>query len=71
MSRVKRKWCRDCDKHVAAVHQGGPRFGLLHLALTILTAGAWLIVFGLYWLIVNVLTFWGRKWVCPNCGRRI
>ncbi len=70
MARIKRRWCKDCDRYVGATWQGGMSFGLLSLALSIATAGLYLLA----WLVVRFLScFLPRNigWVCPNCGRRV
>jgi DNA-directed RNA polymerase subunit RPC12/RpoP len=74
MARLRRKWCGECGRTVAAARTGGGlSFGLVDLALALLTLGLWLLL----WLAVAfVAGFLGlldprSKWVCPHCGSRV
>jgi hypothetical protein len=58
----KRKYCKDCEQKVLAVRPGTNH--VLHLLLTICTAGLWLII----WVLVSAKI---GGWKCPICGRSV
>ena len=55
-------YCLYCQRRVA-VSRPGPNH-LMHLILTVLTAGAWLFV----WLAVVI--FRNKGWRCTQCGQK-
>ena len=59
--QTAQRLCRTCDKLVLAQRQTPNH--VLHLLLTLITAGLWLIV----WLFLSIK---GSPWRCPNCGSR-
>lgn len=52
-------WCNACNRQVVAVRKSPSH--LLHLLLTIITAGVW----GIVWLLAIVTA---GKWTCSLCG---
>ena len=56
------RFCEQCNKKVLALRPGTSR--LRHLTLTVLTLGAWSVV----WLID---TFRRSGWRCSRCDRRV
>lgn len=56
------KWCRSCKKQVLVRRPGTNH--LLHLILSVVTAGVWVII----WLL-SCVRFGG--WRCSQCGRKI
>lgn len=56
-----RRYCPDCDTYVLA-RRRAPNH-VLHLLITICTAGAWAFV----WLLVSLPT---GRFRCPNCGQK-
>jgi len=57
------KYCGHCEANVMA--QGTKPNHLLHLVLSILTAGFWLIV----WVLVSVGKIGGYR--CTKCGNKV
>jgi hypothetical protein len=57
-----RKFCKECNKFVFAERPGVNH--ILHLILTLLTFGIWLIV----WIGVSVKI---GGWKCPICGSKV
>ena len=58
---VCRKYCKECDQNIMAERKGTNH--VLHLILSLITAGGWLII----WLLASI-KFGG--WWCPQCGGR-
>lgn len=56
------RFCRECQKRVLA-QRPGTNHGL-HLVLTIVTGGAWLLI----WILVAVKI---GGWRCAFCGSRV
>lgn len=56
--RVSRRFCDSCDDYVRA--EARPVSHLLHLVLSIVTAG--------FWIIIWVLLVLGPDWHCSQCG---
>ncbi len=56
------KMCRTCNKHTVA-HRPGTNH-ILHLLLTVLTAGLWLVIW-----ILSAIKIGG--WRCSQCGRAV
>jgi hypothetical protein len=52
-------YCKDCEKRIRAERKGTNH--ILHLILTIFTAGLWLIIW-----VGSAIKFGG--WSCPSCG---
>ena len=61
MAKVAKRYCGDCDSYVRSTTETPNNF--MHLILTILTAGIWLVV----WL---VKTLDGKDWRCDDCGSK-
>lgn len=59
---VKRKWCRTCGAYRRFEKEKANH--ILHLLLTIVTGGLWLIV----WIMASC--FGGSNWSCSVCGGR-
>lgn len=57
------KYCRNCNKNVMA--QKNTPNHILHLLLTIVTAGVWSIV----WLIITLSSAGGYR--CTQCGHHV
>ncbi len=57
----KSSYCKDCDKKVLKKRKGTNH--LLHLILSFLTAGIWIIVW-----ILTAIKFGG--WYCSICGSK-
>jgi hypothetical protein len=55
------KYCSDCKADVLAQRKGVNH--ILHLLLTIVTGGLWIII----WLVVMLASFGG--WRCSKCGK--
>lgn len=55
----RRAFCKDCEERVRCERKGTSH--ILHLILTVMTAGLWLIVW-----IGSAIKFGG--WECPRCG---
>jgi len=55
--------CPDCNEGVLAQRSGVNH--ILHLLLTIVTGGLWLIV----WILISIFHFGG--WRCSKCGKEI
>lgn len=53
-------YCKDCEKRIRAERKGTKH--ILHLILTIFTAGLWLIIW-----IGSSIKFGG--WSCPSCAK--
>jgi len=56
------KYCKACQENVLAVKKEPNH--ILHLILTILTSGMWLIV----WLLVSIFQ---DSWRCSKCKKRL
>lgn len=56
------KMCRTCGKHTVVQRPGANH--VLHLLLTILTAGLWLVIW-----VLSAVRIGG--WRCSQCGRRV
>ena len=54
-------YCRQCDAPVMITARTPNH--LLHLALSVVTGGTWLIVWG--WLLIS-----GKTWRCSVCGAK-
>ncbi len=62
------KQCKKCSKktvHNRTINKTGLIMFLVHLVLTVLTAGVWLVVVVL-WLLLNKKI---GGWLCAECGR--
>lgn len=57
------KYCRTCQREVLA--QKNTPNHILHLLLTLVTAGIW----GIVWLIIVLTNVGGYR--CTNCGNRV
>ena len=57
------KFCGHCQRQVMA--QGSTPNHLLHLFLSIITAGLWIIM----WIIISIGSTGG--WRCTQCGGRV
>ena len=55
-------WCKTCGRQVMIRRKGTNH--ILHLLLTIFTAGLWIIV----WILVSIKI---GGWRCTSCGRRV
>lgn len=55
------RYCNDCDKQVVAFKRTPNH--ILHLLLSIVTAGVWVIV----WIILSLKSS-GESWRCSVCG---
>jgi hypothetical protein len=53
-------FCRNCNAQVMVTKPGVNH--LLHLILTILTAGLWLLIW------IPLMLFGGGSWRCAKCG---
>lgn len=60
--KITQKHCKTCEKKVLA-KKNGPNH-ILHLILSIFTAGIWLVI----WLAVSLLQ---EPWRCSQCGQRL
>jgi hypothetical protein len=56
----KKAYCKDCEDNVKAESRGANH--LLHLILTFVTFGFWIVV----WIIAAA----SRNWTCAECGGR-
>ena len=56
------KHCKSCQKQVLATKKGPNH--ILHLILTLVTVGAWVIV----WILVSLFQ---DPWRCSQCGQRL
>ena len=67
LERVDR--CKACDKNTLHYRNTKEMSWIMHLVLTIFTAGAWLIVW-FFLMIWHVLTkpLGGGGWTCSECG---
>ncbi len=69
------KFCKNCDKQTLHLRNGKEIKWVMHLVLTILTAGLWLIPFLImfFWRMLTAPipgTGGGNKgWVCSGCGK--
>ena len=61
---MTRKWCEDCGRHVKAEKQDVNH--VLHLLMTLLTCGLWVVVWGLV-----ILADVTGGWRCHQCGRGV
>lgn len=60
MVRIASRYCRKCQRQTAAIRSGANH--VLHLLLTVFTAGLWLPV----WILSSL----GGSWRCQTCGSR-
>lgn len=61
MPKISPRFCKSCNKQVAAVQSNTPNH-LLHAVITLFLCGTWLPV----WIFVSML----QDWRCPNCGKK-
>ena len=62
MSEQISKYCKNCDTNVLAIRQSPNH--ILHLLLSIVTCGWWLIV----WFLVSIKM---GGWQCSRCGSKV
>ena len=55
----KREYCHDCKRYVLAQRKGTNH--VLHLLLSVITVGLWVII----WILLCIPI---DGWYCPNCG---
>jgi hypothetical protein len=60
MQRTKPGYCEFCESRVRLERSGSVNH-VLHLILTFLTAGLWLVV----WV---AAILWPKRWACSVCG---
>lgn len=63
--------CKNCGHDTLHRKNAKKMSWLMHLFLTVITAGLWLIVWGILflWHIINKsLTSLGNSWTCSKCG---
>ena len=61
------KKCNKCDKktiHIRNTNKMGLGMFLIHLVLTVVTVGVWLVLL-IIWMILNTKI---GGWVCKECG---
>lgn len=59
------KHCKRKTKHIRNTEKTGLIMFLVHIALTIVTAGVWLVIL-VIWLILNAKI---GGWTCSECGK--
>lgn len=64
MKRIEQQYCRHCDAVMPTVKKSPNH--ILHLILSLLTGGFWLII---YALVAFETSF--RSWRCQRCGKRV
>ena len=55
-------FCKTCNENVLATRQG--RNHILHLLLSLVTGGLWLIV----WIMLAITS---KPWLCSKCGTKV
>ncbi len=66
-------YCRKCNKNTLHRKNSKQMSWLMHLFLTVITAGAWLIIWLLilgYHAISKATTALGNSWICSECGNK-
>lgn len=63
-TKIKPSHCHDCDKNVIGEKQTPNH--ILHLILTVISAGLWVVV----WIIIAAISA-GREYQCRACGSKV
>jgi len=63
------KYCEQCERKTVHMREARRINWLMHLVLTLVTLGLWVIVFAVVLILHPLTTPLGRKtWICQNCG---
>lgn len=69
---IRRAWCPECDKHVAARKNttDPPGWGCGDVVLIPATVGIWFVVRVVHIFLWHVI-HGSTKWLCPECGLQL
>ncbi len=71
--RQEIKYCETCGHDTVHIKSGQKMNWVLHIILTVITAGLWLIVWFfifIYHMIMDVGKDMASRWTCSKCGTK-